>query len=179
MVKIVVGQVCSCSPWRAMVEKSLQALEDSTSEHGSLKDTLTPCKAHTQAGSWLNLWSCGDTSWWEVLAQWGSHAGAFCSWRNAAHGKDPYWRSNEELQLVEGLLLGNFMQDCLLWQGKSLRSRPPAEERATEMMCEELTRTPIPVLLCCWQRRIQEWDWAWEAGSKVKFLRFGFYFSLP
>ena len=38
-------------------------------------------------------------------------------------------------------------------QGKSVRSLPLEEEGAAETMWDELTATPIPTPLRCWQRR--------------------------
>ena len=42
-------------------------------------------------------------------------------------------------------------RDPTLEQGKSVRSPPPEEEGAAETTCDELTATPIPVPLRCWQ----------------------------
>lgn len=69
----------------------------------------------------------------------------------------------------EAVMLGKFKEDCLSWDnstlehGKSVRSAPHKEERATETVCDELTTVPHSLMPCAAQRKEGE-----KIRNKVK-----------
>ena len=95
VVKPMVRQAVPCSSWRLMVEQipTCSCGGPHTRAGGCLKEAVTLRRTHAGAGSWQDLWPCGERSpgWSRFAGRTcdpveGTHAGAVL-WRTAAMGR--------------------------------------------------------------------------------------------
>jgi len=69
--------------------------------------------------------------------------------------------------LWERLLLEQFVEDCLPWEGRHAGAGAEREEEgAAETACDELTTSPTPVLLCRSEEGRREIRSEVESGKK-------------
>jgi len=107
---------------------------------------LQPMEIVTGADTTINLWPMERRSCWSWFAD-----------RTCELVEDPRWSSLflKDCTPWKGLMLENFIEDCLLWERPNTGAVEYCEdEEAAETMCDELTAIPIPrspVLL--WERR--------------------------
>jgi len=73
---------------------------------------VTPWGAHSGAGSWQDLRTCGERS-----PQWNRFAGRACD-----PVGDPHWSSLflKDCTPWKGPTLGQFVKNCSLWEGLTL-----------------------------------------------------------
>jgi len=111
---------------------------------------------------WSRLMAGPVDPWRERSPCWSRFAGRACDtmgdprWSSLCLSDCTPWKGLhtgavcEELQPLEGLTLGKFVDSCLherdptLETRKSVRSPPPEEEGVAETTCDELTVTPTP-----------------------------------
>jgi len=141
-----VEQISTCSPWKGPHARA----------GGCLKEAATPWEACTGAGSWQDLWTCGERS--PCRSRF---AGRACDPMGDPHveqsvpeGLHPVEGTHtgavcEELQPMGRTYVGEVCRELsplrgtfTLEQGQSVRSLEG--QGVAETTCDELTITPIP-----------------------------------
>ena len=88
-----------------------------------LKEAVVLWEAHAGAGSWQDLWTCGER---------GVHAGA-----GLLAGLVTLWKGPMLEQFMkdcsprEGLMLEKFVEDCLPWEGPHAGAGEECEESSS------------------------------------------------
>lgn len=93
MIMTMVGQVCPCSPWRSNLSTAPGGFHTRAGIPEGHFDPMSNSRGRTCGPVERAAHAGGE----ELLAQWGSHAGALCSWRNVSMGGIHAEASNEEL----------------------------------------------------------------------------------